>query len=80
MRTPVQTLLTGYKSDPGKGENDGPVYTKIFEQEINYFNYRSLYYGKTYLDAFDVRDCVPEPDDRRYFSLWFKEDSKSSFA
>ena len=68
-KVPVQTRLTGYIKS-------GELFEKIFHQEINYFNFRSLSYEEKVLDVFDITDCISDPNNRKYFDLYVQYDGK----
>ncbi|KAI1304910.1 hypothetical protein HDE_01731 [Halotydeus destructor] len=73
--TIIQTLVTAYKA---QGYYDNRVYTKLYQRELNVFNFRPLYYGRTYDNTFNVRQCFFEPEDRLYLEMLVE--SKSDTA
>ena len=60
--TPVRTILTGYTAT---GVRTARTYRQIFRQDINYFNFRPIYYGQAFIDIFSVKDCFYEPNMKR---------------
>lgn len=70
-RVPVQTRLAGYKR-----HEETDLFQLVFNQEINYFNFRSLSYEEKVLDVFDVTDCIADPANKQYFDLYVKFDGE----
>ncbi|KAI1299842.1 hypothetical protein HDE_03663 [Halotydeus destructor] len=73
--TIVQTLVTGYLSI---GNRDAEVYQKVYKRGISVFNFRPLYYGQTYDNTFNVRQCFFSPTERLYLEMLVETESETS--
>jgi len=65
---PIMTLMTGYSN--GESSGSATEFDEVFQQEINYFNFKPLYYGKTFMDIFDVRACYADSAMKRSVVLF----------
>lgn len=61
----VMSLVTDYT-------DDGAERQVRSQKELSYFDFRELNFGQTYLDTFNVADCVTDPAERRYFDIFIK--------
>lgn len=52
--------------------DDGIERQVVSQKEMSYFDFRELNFGDTYLDTFNVADCITDPAGRRYFDIFIK--------
>lgn len=61
----IMSLVTDYTDDGAERQVKS-------QKELSYFDFRELNFGQTYLDTFNVADCVTDPAERRYFDIFIK--------
>ncbi|KAI1299837.1 hypothetical protein HDE_03665 [Halotydeus destructor] len=76
----VQTLINVYKHIASALGSQYSVYNKISQQEVNFFNFRPLFYDRTYDNIFNVRQCFFDSADRLFLDMEVTGKSKLSIS